>query len=66
MERLRLASMTAAYVGVSYSEVRVVSVAAANSSRVRVELPQCGAEALVAGFQARDPRLFAFFRGGRR
>ena len=61
MERLRFASITAAYVGVSYSEVRVVSVAPANSSRVRVELPQSGAEALVAGFQARDPRLFAFF-----
>jgi type I restriction enzyme R subunit len=61
VERLRFASMTAAYVGVSYLDVRVVSVAPANSSRVRVELPESDAEALVAGFQARDPRLFAFF-----
>jgi type I restriction enzyme R subunit len=60
-EKLRFASMTAAYVGVSYTEVRVVSVMAANSSRVRLELPRNGAEALVAGFQARDPRLFEFF-----
>ena len=59
-ERLRFASMTAAYAGVVYSEVRVVFVASANSCRVRVELPASGAEALVAGFQARDPRLFAF------
>jgi type I restriction enzyme R subunit len=59
-ERLRFASMTAAYAGVSYSDVRVVSVASANSCRVRLELPQSGAEALIAGFQDRDPRLFAF------
>lgn len=59
-EKLRFASMTAAYVGVSYADVRVVSVTAANSSRVRLELPRSGAEALVAGFQARDPRLFEF------
>ena len=40
-ERLRLASMTAAYVGVSYSEVRVVSVEPANSCRVLMEMPLC-------------------------
>ena len=59
-ERLRFASMTAAYAGVAYSDVRVVSVIPASSCRIRLELPASGAEALVAGFQARDPRLFAF------
>jgi type I restriction enzyme, R subunit len=59
-ERLRLASMTAAYVGVKYSEIQVISVAPANSCRVRLEMPLWGAEFLIAGFQARDPRLFAF------
>lgn len=59
-ERLRFASMMAAYVGVSYEEVRVVSVTASNSSRIRMEMPQSGAEALIAGFQAQDPRLAAF------
>jgi type I restriction enzyme R subunit len=60
-ERLRFASMAAAYVNVHYSEVKVVSVTPANSSRVRVELPRTAAEILIAGFEARDPRLFAFF-----
>jgi type I restriction enzyme R subunit len=59
-ERLRFASMTAAYAGVAYSEVRILSVAPASSCRVRLEVPASAAEALVAGFQARDPRLFAF------
>src|ERR1039458_9640076 len=59
-QRLRFASVIAAYAGVAYSDVRVVSVQSAKSCIVRLELPQSGAEALVAGFQARDPRLFAF------
>jgi type I restriction enzyme R subunit len=59
-ERMRFAMMTAAYVGVNYSEVRVVSVTPANSCRVRMELPLSSAEVLIAGFQARDPRLYAF------
>lgn len=59
-QRLRLASMIAAYAGVSYTDVRVVAVASSNSSRIRIELPRNGAEALIAGFQAQDPRLAAF------
>jgi len=59
-ERLRFASMMAAYVGVAYEDVRVVSVTASNSCSVRLELPRSGAEALIAGFQAQDPRLAAF------
>jgi type I restriction enzyme R subunit len=60
LERLRLASIFAAYTGVQFSEVRVVSVVQSNSSRVRVELPQDAAESLTAGFQAQDPRMVAF------
>jgi len=59
-EQQRLCSMIAAYANLPFSSVQVQFVAPANSSRVQVELPQAGAEALVAGFQARDPRLFAF------
>jgi len=54
-ERLRFASMMAAYVGVSYEDVRVVSVASSNSSRIRLEMPRSGAEALIAGFEAPGP-----------
>lgn len=59
-ERVRFASMTAAYAGVVYSEVRVVSVTATNSCRVRLELPRRGAETLIEGYQSHDPRLFSF------
>ena len=60
-ERLRFASMTAAYVGVTYSEVKVIAVV--TEARVPASvwsLPSRGAEALIAGIQAHDPRLFAF------
>jgi type I restriction enzyme, R subunit len=60
-ERLRLASMTAAYVGVQYTEVRIVSITRANSSRVRLELPASAKERLLSGFRERDPRLLEFF-----
>ena len=60
-ERLRIASMTAAYVGIQYTEVRIVSVTAANSSRVRLELPASAKDRLLAGYRERDPRLFEFF-----
>jgi type I restriction enzyme, R subunit len=59
-ERFRFAAMTAAYVNVNYSDVRVVSVTAANSCRIRLEMPISGVEALVAGYQAEDPRLYSF------
>jgi type I restriction enzyme, R subunit len=60
-ERLRLASIVAAYAGVQFSAVSVISVTPANSSRVRVELPKSAKDRLLSGFQARDPRLFEFF-----
>ncbi|MFH0990629.1 MAG: type I restriction endonuclease [bacterium] len=59
-QRLRLASMFAAYAGVKFSEVTVVAVTQTNSSRVRVELPRHAAETLIAGFQSQDPRMAAF------
>lgn len=66
-EKLRFAFMTAAYVGVSYTDVRVLAVTPTHSSRVRLELPRAAAEGLIAGYQADDPRLFAFLAeaGGR-
>jgi type I restriction enzyme R subunit len=60
-ERLRLASMTAAYAGVQFTEVRVLSVTRANSSRVRLELPPQAKERLLAGYRSRDAQLFAYF-----
>jgi len=59
-ERLRLASMVAAYVGVRFSEVRVVSVTETNSSRARLEMPSSAASKLIAGYQAHDPMMYAF------
>jgi len=59
-ERLRLVSMVAAYAGVAVSNVSVVSVTSANSSRVRISLPREGAERLLRGFRDADPRLQAF------
>ncbi|MFH1951699.1 MAG: type I restriction endonuclease [Pseudomonadota bacterium] len=59
-QRMRVVSMVAAYAGVAFSSLRIVAVEQANSSRIRLELPRSGAEALIAGFQSRDPRLAAF------
>jgi type I restriction enzyme R subunit len=59
-ERLRLVSMVAAYAGVAVSNVSVVSVTSANSSRVRISMPREGAERLLRGFRDADPRLQAF------
>jgi type I restriction enzyme, R subunit len=59
-QKLRLVSMVAAYAGVVFSDVKVIAVDPTNSSRVRLELPHEGAEALIAGFQAWDPKLAAF------
>ena len=60
IQRMRLVSMVAAYANVAFSSLRVVAVEPANSSRVRLEMPRGGAEVLIAGFQAQDPRLAAF------
>ncbi len=59
-ERLRLAMMTAAYAGVTYTEVKVVAVTPSNSSLVRLEMPKDAAERVIFGFQSQDPRLIAF------
>ncbi|MFH1028182.1 MAG: type I restriction endonuclease, partial [Pseudomonadota bacterium] len=58
--RLRLVSMVAAYAGVAFSDLKIVAVEQVGSSRIRLEMPRSGAEALIAGFQAQDPRLAAF------
>jgi type I restriction enzyme, R subunit len=62
-ERLRLVSMIAAYAGVQISQLAIVSVTAANSSRVRLELPRSAADVLLEGFRSSDPRLRAFCEG---
>ncbi len=59
-QRLRLVSMVAAYLGISLGEVRIVSVTAANSSRIRLEVPEHAAKALIEGFEHSDERLRAF------
>lgn len=61
-ERIIFASMSAAYARVQYKEIQIIGVAQSSSSRIRLELPRRGAEALIAGFQAQDPRLVAFFK----
>jgi len=65
-ERRRLVSMVAAYVGVPFGQVSVVSVAQANSSRVRLEMPPEAARRLIEGFQTHDPMLQAFLDATRR
>lgn len=69
IQRLRVAAMVAAYAGVHFSEVSVISIAASNSSLVRLEMPRSAAECIIMGFQAQDPRLVSFlddfsFAGG--
>jgi type I restriction enzyme R subunit len=59
-QKVRLASMLSAYLGVTFTEIKVVTVEATNSSSVLLQLPRSAAETLIAGYQARDPRLFAF------
>ena len=59
-EKVTLASILAACLNVQYSEIRVVSVAAANSARIRLEMPRDAVERFVAAFDAEDPRLDAF------
>ena len=59
-QRTRLVSMVAAYAGVEFSSLRIVAIEQTNSSRIRLEMPRNGAEALIAGFQAQDPRLASF------
>jgi type I restriction enzyme R subunit len=59
-ERQRLVSMVAAYVGIPYGQISVVSVSSANSSRVQIQMLSNAASRLIAGFDSRDPLLSAF------
>jgi type I restriction enzyme R subunit len=59
-ERERLVRMTAAYAYVYVLDLRVVDVAQANSSLIRMEMPRSAAERLILGFQSQDPRLISF------
>lgn len=58
-QRIRLASIFAAYLGVSFSHVEVISVTTANSSRVQLSVPRHAVEILISGFRANDPFLVA-------
>jgi type I restriction enzyme, R subunit len=58
--RMQLVQMVAAYAGVVVADVKLLAVAASNSSLVRLEMPRDAAERLIRGFQAEDPRLVSF------
>jgi type I restriction enzyme R subunit len=58
--RVQLVQMVAAYAGVVVADVKLVAIAASNSSLVRIELPRDAAERVILGFQAEDPRLASF------
>src|SRR5262249_33516556 len=60
-DRLRLASIVAAYAGVRFTDVSVISVTSTNSSRVRLELPSSAKKLLLSRFEQRDPLLLEFF-----
>jgi type I restriction enzyme, R subunit len=58
--RVQLVQMVAAYAGVVVADVKLVAVAASNSSLVRIEMPRDAAERIILGFQSEDPRLVSF------
>jgi type I restriction enzyme R subunit len=58
--RVQLVQMVAAYAGVLVAEVKLVAVAASNSSLIRLEMPRSAAEKVLRGFQSEDPRLVSF------
>jgi type I restriction enzyme, R subunit len=59
-QRVRIVAMVAAYAGVHFSEVSIISLTASNSSLIRLEMPLLAAERVILGFQAQDPRLVSF------
>src|SRR5262249_10286204 len=61
IQRLRVVSMMAAYVGVQISQISVISIAPANSTRVRLEMPREAASDVLQGILDNDPRLGMFF-----
>ncbi len=61
MERQRLTFMTASYAGVQIVDAKIIALEAANSTRVRVELPAAAAAKLLADYAERKPELFAHF-----
>jgi type I restriction enzyme R subunit len=60
MQRVRIVSMVAAYAGARISDIQLLSVSQANSSRLRFKMPSAAAAKLVNGFQTSDPLLTAF------
>ncbi|WP_315754815.1 MULTISPECIES: type I restriction endonuclease [unclassified Bradyrhizobium] len=58
--RVQLVQMVAAYAGVLVMDVKLVAVAASNSSLIRIQLPREAAERIIRGFQSEDPRLASF------
>ncbi|WP_263351349.1 type I restriction endonuclease [Acidicapsa acidisoli] len=59
-ERMRFVSIVAAYAGTRIGNIEVISVAAANSSRIRLKMPMTAAAKLVGGFERHDPLLTEF------
>lgn len=60
-QRQMIIAMTEAYLGVRFGSVDLVSVSPANSSRIRLRVPQEVVERLIAGFESDDPLLHAMF-----
>ena len=60
MQRLRIVSMVAAYVGARIRDIQVLWVSQTNSSRLRLRMPKTAATKLLTGFEQRDPLLKAF------
>lgn len=61
LQRLRLVSVVAAYVGLSVDAVHVISITPTNSSRIRIQLPAAASARLSDGFRQGDPMLRLFF-----
>jgi type I restriction enzyme R subunit len=59
-QRRVLISAVAAYLNVDIGQISLKSVTAANSARVRLEMSNAAAKALVEGFRSHDQRLQAF------
>lgn len=59
-QRLRFVSMIAAYAGTRVGSVEILSVSQANSSRIRLKMPESTARKIVAGYEQHDPLLTEF------
>ncbi|MCA9905788.1 MAG: type I restriction endonuclease subunit R, partial [Anaerolineae bacterium] len=60
LQRQILLSAISAYTGIPIEDSKILSIKPANSSRIRLSLPQQAAERLLQGFYDNDPLLKAF------